>query len=187
MKALKLARKYRSLLKMNGINSPLRLVHFFAQLHHESNLQPVSENMNYSENALLRVFKKYFPSRYSASRFASKPREIANKVYANRMGNGDESSGDGWKYRGRGFIQLTGKEMYKKLSNAVGVDYVNYPDKLLNEADAMVAACWYWKNHGLNQLADLDDVKKVTRRINGGYNGLRHREQLTILYKDVFL
>lgn len=186
MKAKKLARKYRTLLRRNGITTNLQLAHFFAQLHHESNLRPVSENMNYSTNALLRVFRKYFPTRYAASRFARKPRAIANRVYANRMGNGNEASGDGWRYRGRGFIQLTGKNNYRALSQAVGVDYVNYPDKLLKEADAMVAACWFWRKNGLNVYAQRDNVRKVTRIINGGYNGLSHRQELTEYYKTVF-
>lgn len=187
MKAVQLTRKYKTLLHKNGITSNLRLAHFWAQLHHESNLKPISENLNYSQNALIRVFKKYFPTTYAASRYARKPKEIANKVYANRMGNGDQSSGDGWRYRGRGFIQLTGKNNYRALSQATGVDYLSNPDWLLKEPDAMIAALWFWNTERLNKYADADNLEQLTRRINGGYNGLQHRKELTDYYKKVFI
>ena len=98
------------------------------------------------------------------------------------MGNGDESSGEGWKYRGRGFIQLTGKNNYTELSEDTGIDYVNNPDLLLNEADAMIAALWFWNKRNLNKYADQNNIKEVTRRINGGYNGLAHRQELLDKY-----
>ena len=182
---MQLHRKYESLLSKNGINTPLRLAHLFAQLEHESNLKAISENLNYSADGLLRIFGKYFTSD-TVGQYARKPEKIANKVYANRMGNGNEESGDGWRYRGRGFIQLTGKENYSNLSKAVNIDYVNNPDLLLNESDAMIAALWFWNSRNLNRFADTDDVKEVTRRINGGYNGLEHRTELVKKYKTIF-
>src|SRR5690606_13433976 len=133
-------------------------------------------NLNYSAEGLLKTFGKYFTS-LQAKEYARKPEKIANRVYANRGGNGNETSGDGWKYRGRGFIQLTLKDNYKALSNATGIDYVSNPDLLLNEADAMISALWYWNKRNLNKYADVGDLKGATRVINGGYNGLADRQQ----------
>lgn len=183
---MNLAKKYRTLLNKHGVNTPLRLAHFFAQLEHESNLKPVEENLNYSSHALQRVFKKYFPTKALADDYARHPERIANKVYANRMDNGNEASGDGWRYRGRGFIQITGKANYKALTEATGIDYLNNPDLLLTEADSMISALWFWSFRNLNKYADLDDVKMVTKRINGGYNGLKHRTELLKKYKQIF-
>ena len=183
---MKLNKKYRTLLARNSINTRLRLAHFFAQLHHESGLKPIEENLRYSAKRLLEVFPKYF-NKEQAECYEYKPNWIASRVYAYRMGNGNELSFDGWKYRGRGFIQLTGKNNYVALSNDTGVDYVNNPDLLLNEADAMIAALWFWNSRNLNIYADRDDVRAVTLRINGGYNGLKHREDLTEHYKKIFL
>jgi putative chitinase len=179
-----LAKKYKALLDKYEINTPLRLAHLFAQLEHESNLKPIQENLNYSAEGLLKIFKKYFDDKTSKE-YARQPQKIANRVYANRMGNGDEKSGDGWKYRGRGFIQITGKSNYQSLSKDTGVDYVTNPDKLLTEADSMLSALWFWKKNNLNALADKDDVVGVTRRINGGVLGLAHRQQLLAKYKKV--
>lgn len=181
-----LAKKYKTLLDRNEVNTPMRLAHFFAQLDHESGLKPISENLNYSAESLRKVFGKYFPSVEKANAYARQPEKIANLVYANRMDNGSETSGDGWKYRGRGFIQLTGKANYKMLSNFAKTNYLENPDLLLKEADAMVAALWFWNMKGLNTYADKDDVKEVTRRINGGFNGLAHRTELLKKYKTIF-
>ena len=112
-----------------------------------------------------------------------KPEKIANRVYANRMGNRSEQSGDGWKFRGRGFIQLTGFNNYAALSNAVNINYVNNPDRLLNEADALIAALWFWSSNNLNQLADLDDLSLITKRINGGLNGIEDRRKKLLKWK----
>lgn len=180
-----LANKYKTLLDKNEINTSLRLSHFFAQIHHESNLKPINENLNYSPAGLNKTFHKYFPTIESTSTYARNPKKIANKVYANRMGNGDEKSGDGYTYRGRGFIQLTGKNNYQSLSKDTGIDYINNPDKLLNEPDAMIAALWFWNKNKLNILADKDDIIAVTKRINGGRNGLDHRIQLLTEYKKI--
>ena len=171
---MELYQKYKTLLNSFGVNTPLRIAHFMAQIEHESNLKPISENLNYSESGLLKVFSKYFtPSQ--AKQYARKPEMIANRVYANRMYNGDEQSGDGWKYRGRGFIQITGKQNYQLLSKDTRIDYLNNPDMLLNEADAMISALWYWNKINGNKHADKDDIKTITKLINGGYNGLEDR------------
>lgn len=183
---MELHKKYRTLLRKNEINTPLRLAHFFAQLHHESNLKPVEENLNYSWQALRKVFGKYFPTEELARSYHRQPERIANRVYANRMENGNESSGDGWNYRGRGFIQITGKQNYRMLTEDTGIDYLNNPDLLLNEADSMISALWFWTKNNLNRHADRDDIRKVTRIINGGFNGLTHRIELTQKYKQLF-
>jgi len=123
------------------------------------------------------VFGKYFSSSEIANRYARKPEKIANRVYGNRMGNGDEASGEGYKYRGRGLIQLTGKYNYRKFSKWISDDVVNNPD-LVASKYAVHSAVYYWLANDLNSLADIDDVKKVTKRINGGFNGLEHRIEL---------
>ena len=172
-----LHKKYKTLLDNYGINTPLRLSHFMAQIEHESGLKPISENLNYSSKRLIQIFSKYFTTHESVL-FAYKPIQIANRVYANRMGNGNEASGEGWKYRGRGFIQITGKENYFRLHVDTDLDCVIDPDLLLIEANAMISACWFWKLKNLNKLADKNDIKAITRKINGGYNGLDHRKEL---------
>lgn len=184
-KALELSKKYKTLLGNYKINTPLRLAHFFAQLAHESNLKPIEENLNYSEAGLLKTFPKYF-NKEQAKQYARKPQAIANRVYANRMGNGDEKSGDGWNYRGRGFIQLTGRNNYLLLSKDTRIDYISNPDLLLNEADSMIAALWYWSKNNLNTHADKDDILTITKRINGGTNGLTDRKNKLSKYKQIF-
>lgn len=186
MSASVLTKKYQTILNEYEINTPLRLSHFWAQLEHESDLKPISENLNYSIEGLMKIFKKYFPTIDSTKGYARQPQKIANKVYANRMGNGNEASGDGWKYRGKGFIQVTGKSNYELLSKDTGIDYIKYPEKLLNEADALISALWFWKKNGLNKWADKDDVIGVTKVINGGTNGLTHRTELLTKYKKQF-
>jgi len=158
-------------------------------------LKPVVENLNYSAQGLANTW----PSRYAvdpkaktkvpnalANSLARKPEAIANNVYANRMGNGDEASGDGWLFRGRGIFQLTGREMYEQLSTDTGIDYVSDPDKLLTEADSMVSALWYWNKKGLSRLADKDDIVGVTKGINGGTIGLEDRRKKLVKYKQIF-
>lgn len=184
-KALGLSKKYKTLLGNYGINTPLRLAHFFAQLAHESNLKPIEENLNYSESGLLKTFPKYF-NKEQAKAYARKPKNIANRVYGNRMGNGDEKSGDGYKYRGRGFIQLTGKNNYLLLTKDTRIDFLNNPDLLLTEVNAMIAALWFWSTNKLNTLADKDDVLGITKKINGGTNGLADRKNKLKHYKQIF-
>lgn len=191
--ALTLAKKYKSLLDRNGINTRLRLAHFFAQAYHESKFEPVSENLNYSETTLLKVFGKYF-NKTTAKQYARKPQAIANIVYANRMGNGNTASGDGWKYRGRWFFQITGKNNYLQLSADTGVDYITDPDSKLTEADAMVTALWYWNERGLSRYADQDDVDGVSDLLNigkkttkiGDSNGYKERYTATQQLKKLF-
>lgn len=174
--------KYKSLLNKYSVNTPIRIAHFMAQIEHESGLKAISENLNYSAEGLLKTFKKYF-TKETALACERKPQSIANVVYANRMGN--NSPGDGWKYRGRGFIQLTGKDNYSALTKDTGIDFVNNPDLLLEEANAMVAALWFWGKNKLNTLADKDDVLAVTKKINGGTNGIDHRKELVVKYKKL--
>lgn len=192
-KALKLSKKYRTILNRAGINTPLRLAHFFAQLDHESNLQPTRENTNYSEKRLLQVFPKYF-TKSQASQYARKPQAIANRVYANRMKNGNEKSGDGWRYRGGGYMQHTGRQEYEILTKNLGVDYIKNPDLLLNEADAMLAAIDYWSRLKLNNYADKDNLDAISDLINigrltarvGDANGYADRKNKLNKYKKVF-
>lgn len=166
-------------LQAYGINTKLRIAHFIAQIAHESGSFKFSvENLNYSAKALRGVFGKYFPTDELAEQYARQPEKIASRVYASRMGNGDEASGEGWKFRGRGLIQLTGKDNYTQLGASIGQDLVSNPDSLSQNADTAVkAACWFWDGRKLNGYADQDDIKSITKRINGGYNGLEDREK----------
>ena len=158
------------------INTPLRISHFLAQLLHESgNLLRTTENLNYGAPGLLSTFRKYFTVE-QATQYARKPERIAARVYANRMENGDEATGDGWKYRGRGYIQLTGKSNYKALTESLNVDFVANPDLVATPQYAALSAGWYWNSRGINKLADADDILKVTKAINGGTIGLEDRK-----------
>ena len=191
--ALELTKKYKTLLDKHRINTPIRLSHFWTQLDHESNLTPQRENLNYSAEGLLKIFKKYFNST-TAKQYARKPEAIANRVYANRMDNGDEKSGDGWRYRGGGFLQHTGKAEYKILKARTGIDYVSKPDLLSNEADALIAAIDYWNRLGLSNYADKDDLDSISDLINigrktpiyGDSNGFSDRKNKMIKYKKDF-
>lgn len=170
-----------------GIDTPLRKAHFLSQLAHESGgLKYTQENLNYSTKALRSVFRKYFKTKEIAEAYARKPEKIANRVYGNRMGNGDEASGDGWKYRGRGLIQLTGKNNYQKFALDHGVDCVNNPDIILDPELALTSACWFWKKNKINRYADEDDIHMVTKRINGGNNGLLHRQHYLDSFKRLY-
>lgn len=175
-------KKYKTLLAKNQVNTPLRIAHFFSQMEHESGLKPIEENLRYSAARLRQVFPKYFPTLQEAKEFEYKEKEIANRVYGGRMGN--ICTNDGWKYRGRGFIQLTGRANYASLSVDTGINYISEPDLLLNEADAMISALWYWNKNDLNRFADNDDIITITRRINGGLNGIEDRKRLLIKWKN---
>lgn len=160
------------------IDSVNKLAHFLAQCAHESgNFKFTVENLNYSAEGLLKVFPKYF-SKDTAAISARKPEVIANIVYSNRMGNGDRASGEGWKFRGRGYIQLTGKVNYKAFGEYIGVDLISNPD-LVATKYPLTSAAWFFETKCLWQLADkgIDDetIKFMTRRINGGFNGLADR------------
>jgi putative chitinase len=162
------------------INTPQRVAAFLAQCGHESGGWTVfEENLNYSAQGLNGIFKKYFPTLESAQPYARKPEMIANKVYANRMGNGPESSGDGYKYRGRGPIQLTGKDNYRAFAQEMFDDWQNLfenPDWVTADRDfALMSAIWFWNKNKLNVQADNGDIKLMTKKINGGYIGLDDR------------
>jgi predicted chitinase len=159
--------------------SKTRLAHFFSQILHESgSMHFVTENLNYSARALRLVFNRYFQTDSEAEEYARQPEKIANRVYARRMGNGAESSGDGWRYRGRGFIQLTGKNNYKAFAGWIGDDRVVTQPEIVATDYAVHSAVFFWDKNGLNAVADRDDVKQLTKRINGGDNGLAHRREL---------
>ena len=159
--------------------SKLRLAHFFAQVLHESGCMRFDmENLNYSADALRRVFAKYFPTKAEADAYARNPERIANRVYANRMGNRSEASGDGWRFRGRGLIQLTGRSNYRAFAAWLDDERIVEDPDLVSSEYAVHSAVFFWDKNGLNRLADRDDVVAVTRRINGGDNGLAHRREL---------
>ena len=166
------------------VNSPLRLAHFLAQCAHESgNFTQVHENLNYSTEGLLRVFPKYF-SPQKAFVYAHRQEAIANKVYANRMGNADEGSGDGFKFRGRGYIQLTGCRNYSFLSSYLGKDFLNAPD-LVATMYPLRSAAWFFTTNGLWKYCDSDDITTLTRKINNGLNGLPDRLKRLAFYKGL--
>lgn len=168
-----------SLPKYGIADTRTRLAHFFAQVLHESGCMRFDmENLNYSAKGLLATFPKYFKTAADAEAFARQPEKIANRVYANRMGNGTEASGDGFRYRGRGLIQLTGKVNYVAFAKWLGDERViDQPDLVATEY-AVQSAVFFWDRNALNALADKDDIVKVTKRINGGENGLAHRREL---------
>ncbi len=170
-----------------GISTPLRFVHFIAQIAHESGeFKSMEENLNYSADGLLRVFPKYF-TKETAAQYARKPEKIANKVYANRMGNGNEASGDGWRFKGRGAIGTTGRDNYKAYADSefcVG-DLMSHPEWLAQSPGCYKSAMYFWWKNGLNQIADTDDVVKVTKRVNGGINGLAQRQYYYRMAKRV--
>jgi putative chitinase len=162
-----------------GVNTSLRLAHFLSQCAHESgDFKFVTENLNYSAIGLRKVFGKYFPNDNIADQYTRKPEKIANKVYANRMGNGDEASGDGWKFRGRGYIQLTGKNNYSEFDKIVDDDILANPDLVATKYPLMSAAFFFNKNC-LWAICDkgdsIDVVTQLTKRINGGVIGLEDR------------
>ena len=161
------------------INTPLRLAHFLAQCGHESGgFKLTKENLNYSAKGLNGIFKKYFPTLESAVPYERKPEKIANKVYGGRMGNGLEASGEGWKFHGRGFIQLTGKDNYTAFTKSIGEDCIANPD-LVASKYALASAAWFFNKNGLHKMADGgandDTVTKITKRVNGGTIGLPDR------------
>jgi len=161
-----------------GGNSRLRMSHFLSQCAHESgNFKAVQENLNYSSKGLLTTFKKYFPGNLSES-YAKQPEKIASRVYGNRLGNGDESTKEGWKYRGRGYIQLTGKSNYKKFTDFIGEDCVKNPD-LVSEKYPLISAAFFFNVNNLWSICDKGDsievITELTKRINGGTNGLNDR------------
>jgi putative chitinase len=162
-----------------GINTPLRLAHFLAQCGHESGgFRATQENLNYSAKGLMGIFKKYFPTLALAQAYERKPEKIANRVYGGRMGNGPEASGEGYKFRGRGYIQLTGKENYTAFGKSIGEDMTVNQDKVSGPY-ALLSAAWFFSKNGLHRIADEGSsdavVTKITKRVNGGTIGLADR------------
>jgi len=158
------------------INTPQRVAAFVAQCAHESgNFVFIKENLNYKAASLMKTFGKYFPTADIAAQYANKPERIANRVYANRMGNGDEASGDGWRYCGRGLIQLTGRDNYTFFAGSMDIPVEEAAEYLATFEGAAQSACWFWETNNLNRYADAGDIKGLTRAINGGYIGLEDR------------
>ena len=157
------------------INTPKRQAAFIGQCQHESgNFKLLEENLHYSAASLMRVWPSRFPDVDVANQYANNPEKIANKVYGGRMGNTEE--GDGWKYHGRGLIQLTGKENYENCGSGVGVDLLDNPDLLTTPEYACLSAGWFWNKKSLNAIADSGDIDTMTKRINGGLIGLDDRK-----------
>ncbi len=158
------------------LSTPIRQAAFIAQCGHESDgFRVLVENLNYSADGLHSVFKKYFPTIDETAAYARQPEKIANKVYADRLGNDSEESGDGWKFRGRGLIQITGKDSYRAFGVAVGQDFLSNPDLVAQPIWAAESAGWFWNAHHLNAIADSEDTRLLTYKINGGFNGLEDR------------
>lgn len=166
-----------SLFEQFGLLGNLTRLHFFlAQIGHESGgLTITKERLSYSAKRMTEVWPSRFRTEAAAEPYARNPEGLANQVYASRMGNGPPESGDGWRYRGRGYIQITGKDAYAKVGGFTGLDLVNNPDDAFDPAKALLVACGVWQWKGLNERSDTGDFVKVTRRINGGTNGLADR------------
>ena len=158
-KALELGNKYKSLLAKYGITTPLRLAHFFSQIAHESGGFKYLAELG---------GKSYFDK------------------YEGRKDLGNTQKGDGYKFKGRGYIQVTGRANYSEISKDLKIDFINNPELLEQEVNAMVSALWFWNKRKLNQFADLDDIKTITKKINGGYNGLKERQDYLTQYKKIF-
>ena len=155
-----------------------RVAAFLAQCGHESlDFTVLQENLNYGAKGLLGLFKKYFPNEALAKQYERKPEKIANKIYANRMGNGPEESGDGWAHRGRGAIQLTGKLNYQAFANSIGLTLEDAITYCATMDGAIESACWFWQKNKLNVIADKKDVLAMTKKINGGTIGLEDRKK----------
>ena len=158
------------------INTPRRVAAFIAQCAHESGgFVFLQENLNYKAESLMRVWPKYFKDLATAQRYAHNPERIANRAYANRMGNGDEASGDGWKFCGRGLIQLTGRDNYENFAESIETDIDDIPHYLATFEGAAQSACWFWETNNLNKCADAGDITALTKKINGGTLGLNDR------------
>ena len=158
------------------IDTPSRLAAFLAQTAHESGgYRAIKENLNYKAASLRRVFPRYFPDDATAAAYANKPEMIANRVYGNRMGNGPEESGDGYKYCGRGLIQLTGKDNYTRYAQSLEISLEEAQEHLTTFEGCVQSAAWFWEANNLNQWADKGDILTLTKRINGGTIGLEDR------------
>ncbi|MGE5340972.1 MAG: glycoside hydrolase family 19 protein [Candidatus Omnitrophota bacterium] len=163
-----------------SIDVPARAAAFLAQVAHESGeLNRLVENLNYSAQRLMQIWPKHFPTLEIAQQYEKNPEKLANNIYSNRLGNGDETSGDGWKYRGRGLIQLTGKSNYMMADKVLNANLVGAPDLVAQPEFASLTAAHFWKSNGLNELADKNDDNnfiQITKKINGGTVGLDERK-----------
>jgi putative chitinase len=173
-------------LPAGGIDTNIRLRHFLAQCAHESQgLTRFEENLNYSAEGLRNIFPKYFDAA-AAQQYARQKERIANRAYANRIGNGDEASGDGWRFRGRGIFQLTGRANYRSFGERVGVKLEQEPERAAEPAIAVQVAIAYWNDRRLSDRADADDIEGITRGINGGTIGLEERKKLLAQAKAIW-
>ena len=169
------------------INSPARLAAFLAQCGHESGgFTAIKENLNYKAESLVRVWPRVFPNMDLANQYAHNPEKIANRAYGGRMGNGPEESGDGYKFCGRGLIQLTGRSNYQAFADSIQVDIETLPEYLSSFEGCVQSACWFWENNNLNKWADAGNIEQMTKIINGGTLGLddrtaRYHHALTVL------
>lgn len=158
------------------INTPKRIAAFLAQCAHESGgFKFLKENLNYRAESLMRVWPRHFPNIEIARQYAHNQPKIANRAYANRMGNGNEASGDGWRFCGRGLIQLTGRNNYEAFAESIETPVDEIPEYLMTFEGAVQSACWFWETNNLNQWADKGDIVMLTKRINGGSIGLQDR------------
>jgi len=160
------------------INTPPRVAAFIAQCSHESGgFRFLKENLNYKAESLSRVWPKYFKDPTVAKQYAHNQEAIANRAYASRMGNGDEASGDGWRFCGRGLIQLTGRSNYQAFADSIETDINDIPEFLATFEGAVQSACWFWESNNLNKWADTGDILTLTKKINGGVLGLADRQK----------
>jgi len=182
---------YNALIKVlpdYQIDTPQRLAAFISQCAHESaDFTEVQENLNYKAESLMRTWPSHFPTIEIANQYAHNQEMIANRAYANRMGNGNEASGDGWKFCGRGLIQLTGRSNYQNFADSLQMSIDDVPDYLKTYEGAIQSACFFWENNNLNDWADKGDVKRMTKIINGGDLGYddrlnRYTEAYNILF-----
>jgi len=168
-----------------GIDTPMKMAHFLAQTAHESGgFRLMEENLNYSSDRLVAVFPKYFRN-VDARAYHRQPEKIANRVYANRMGNGDEETGDGYHFRGRGLIQLTGRNNYTMFAEDNNLELEDAVNFLTSPEGSVQSAAWFWDKANINPLAEDDNVVAVTKKINGGTNGLEERKKYTNKFKDL--
>jgi len=159
-----------------NIDTEKRVAAFIAQCAHESaGFKFLQENLNYRAESLTKTWPRHFPTMEIAKQYERQPQKIANKAYANRMGNGDEASGDGWRYLGRGLIQLTGKTNYEWFAASIETPLEEIPEYLQTFEGAVQSACWFWETNNLNKEADAGDIRTMTRKINGGFIGLEDR------------
>jgi putative chitinase len=166
------------LLPQYEINTPDRIAAFLAQCAHESGgFVFIKENLNYRWQSLRKVFPKYFPTDALAQQYEKQPQKIANRVYASRMGNGPEESGDGWRFCGRGLIQVTGRDNYSWFAASLQISPEEASEYMETFEGAAQSACWFWESNNLNQWADKQDILTLTKRINGGTIGLEDRKK----------